>query len=219
LTPDADGVSIELMRGKQLELEFLAEEIRARAQVGPAEVVSSLVMARRLLGEPVRILPTLPTEASLVWRDGKYSIVIRAIEREAHFAVAHELGHWAQRELAGWRDPNEENYANRIAAAVCAPRALVNKIRSRDQAKLFRPLAKTACISETSAALRLQTLRDEDRAVITANHRYMLGQYRGIEPSRAIRLADGEEIDPNVDITPLRGGIDRGRVQLFGKAK
>lgn len=206
------------MRWKQLELEFLAEEVRERAGVEPDEVVSSLTIAHRVLGAPVRVLPSLPTEAALVCRNGAYSVVIRQLEREAHFAVAHELGHWAQREIAGWVVPEEEYNANYIGGAICAPWALVAKVRVRDHTKLFRPLAKAACISETSAALRLQAMLDEDRAIVTANHRFMLGRFNGIERGRAVRLADGEEVDPDVVVTPLRGsGIDRGRVQLFPK--
>lgn len=215
MTPRSDGASIREMRGEQLELELLAEEIRGRAGLVDTEVVSSLTIARRVMGVPIQLLPTLPNEAALVWNEGRYRIVVRSLEPETHFAVAHELAHWAQRELAHWQTPFEENFANRIAAAICAPRALVHSVRHRDPARRFRPLAKVAHISETSASLRLQSVYDEDRAVVTARHRNVMGRCTGIDSERARRLADGQEVDEGVDVVPLRGGIDRGRKQLF----
>lgn len=208
------------MGWEQLELEELAAELRRMACVESDEIVSALTMAKRILGVPVRVLGTLPTQACLTHDEaGRYRITIRRLEPESHFAVAHELGHWALREIAQADPPNEEELANRIAAALCVPSTLAKQVtKGVRRSHQFRPLAKATGVSETSAALRLRDLQDEARAVVTSRRRNLLGGFVGLEAARAIRLADEQESDPEIVTVRLRDvGIDSGRVQLFSK--
>jgi hypothetical protein len=205
--------------GEQLELEGIAQRVRKLAGVEEDETVSSLTIARRVLGVPVRVLPTLPTQACLVWDHDRYRILIRRLEREAHFAVAHELGHWALRELEGVAPADEEALANRFAGALCAPTHIVRAITKGRRSHHFRPLAKATGLSETAAALRLREVRGDSLAVVTANQRNIMGGFAGLDHDRAVRLADQAERDPRIAVVRLRGGIDEGRVQLYEKPR
>jgi hypothetical protein len=209
------------MRGEQLELERWAREVRRRAGFDELDLVSSLTIAKRAMGVEVLLNPSLHTQACLVTdADGFFRIVVRDLEAETHFAVAHELGHWALDAIARWKPPNEEAIANRLAAAICAPAVIVRAIVKREGRSVrrhLRPLARTTGLSQTAANLRASEVLDDERAVVTAAHQNVMVRSAGRypwEPGWVIQVALKGERDERLETTKLHGGIDAGRVAL-----
>lgn len=206
-----------MVRGVQRELEGLAREVRRRAGLNDDELALAPTIAERVLGRPIRIVPSLSTAACISFEDGRARILLREVRPDSNFDIAHELGHYALREIAGYSGADEERYANQIAAAMLAPSEVVRAVRRRHGGGLrpIRPLACATLISQTSAQLRLGEVLEDERAVVTKNGNVLVrsqgafpwadvpiidvargGQYRGLAKAK------------------LRGGIDEGRVAL-----
>lgn len=207
-----------------VELERLARTVRRLAGLDDLDLLSSLTIAQRVLGAPVRLVPSLETRACISMADGTYRIFIRALEREAHFDVAHELGHWALRELARYAGAEEERFANRIAGAIVAPGSAVKWATAQHGRGMrpIKPLANLTGISDTSANLRLSEVLGDDRWVATARRRNLLARVpSGRHPDRAALIAmafdEGPRIPGIVKTRLTPAGIDAGRVALKAK--
>lgn len=138
----------------QADIEALATVVRRRAGVrGP---VLAPTIAERALGVPLRVAPTLATGACLATVDGQPTIYIREIHADSNFDVAHELGHWALREIAGYRGGQEERLASAFAAAVLCPPPMVRRlVRAHGRRGAASALARRAIISRRCAVRRI----------------------------------------------------------------
>lgn len=185
--------------------------------MGPNELEIAPVIAERVLGVPLRVAPTLKTRACLAVVDGKYRIYIRSVGPDSNFDVAHELGHYALREIAGYSGPDEERFANHVAAAILAPGGIVRTVYIKHGAlKAIRPLAKAAMLSQTAAQLRLGEVIGDERAVVTKTGNVLV-RSRGAFPWSAVTVVNaspGELRALGLAKAALRGGIDTGRVAL-----
>lgn len=219
------------MRGEQLELERIASELRRRSQVTSDAVVMSPTLAERILGVPVAVAPTLRTSACLARVGKSYRVFIRAVGPDTNFDIAHELGHYGLRVIAGYQGPDEERLANRVAACLLAPREIVQSVvRTHGRAlRSIRPLARTVRISQTAAQLRLGEILEDERAVVTKTGNVLLRSQGTLDWSTipVVAVARGDvaiEVVRERDLgwrglarARLRGGIDEGRVALRAK--
>lgn len=198
------------------DLEGLAAELRRLAGLGEDDLVLAPTIAKRL-GVPIRMAPTLQAAACLAVVDGQFRIYLRGVGSDSNFDVAHELGHYALRSLARYDGPQEERYANYVAAAVLAPPPIVREAHQRYGAlKAIRPLAKTTLLSQTAAQLRLGEVIGDERAVVTASGNVLI-RTRGAFPWAEVSIIDADDRtfrSLGLAKTTLRGGIDTGRVAL-----
>jgi hypothetical protein len=199
------------------ELELIAQELRAIAELADDDIRHAPVIAARVLGERgVRLLPSGPPIAYL---DGETVLVSRD-HPDMNFAVAHELGEWALKYLANFKGTHaeRERAANYIAAAMLAPKPTVERAH-RYYGERLRALAETFGVSKTSMTLRLAEVRRDERAVVTKNG-HVLVRTQGTFPWAQIPVLDvarGESQWRGLAKTSLRGGIDEGRVALRAK--
>ena len=201
---------------EQLSLEFLAREVRDRARISPVEVVSAPRIALRLLGPTsVRVVPHLSTRACLAKVGGGHRIFVRANSPDANFDVAHELGHWALREVAGYVGDDEEALANLVGAALIAPPPAMRAAYDAF-GKAPARLAKCFAFSQTAALLRIAEVRGDELAIVTKNANVML-RTQGRFPwavDDARRWARGRAPRDVVKVR-LTGAFDQGRVALL----
>lgn len=208
---------------EQLELELLAEDIRERAGLVVDDFVDVIDVTHALLGDRSLLLdPDLAGLAYLRRRgDGRYEIVVKPGKPDFRHRVAHEIGHYALREIAQVRmtPAEEEIAANYVAGAILAPRAMIQKafdFYGPELDKLDR-VADAFGISQTSAQIRIADVVGEERAIVTAKHANVI-----VRNARTI-----DWTDPEIRSSPLRarapglakpivlrGGIDEGRIAL-----
>ncbi len=172
--------------------------------------IAPRIVARVIGPNTIRIVPSLKTEACLAVVDGRYRVVLREIGRDSNFAIAHELAHWAMRELAHTvPDGNEERQANYLGAAILAPPRAVTSAH-RFYGEKPRALADAFGLSQTSTILRLGEVRHDERAVMTRNgHRLLRSEGRFAWETVELR---GVTHVAGLTRARLRGGIDEGRI-------
>lgn len=208
------------MKGEQLELELLADEVRKRAGLAENENALATTIAVRLLGPTgVAIDPDLHGVAYLRRRsDGGFQIVVRPGLVDVRFVIAHELGHYALREVAHAElaGAEEERAANYLAAAILAPAESIRRAHRYfgNELRQLRPLAKTFGLSQTSTQLRLGEVLGDERAIVTARNGNILtrGQVWATVP--VLEVARGSRRTIGILKVTLRGGIDEGRIAL-----
>lgn len=201
------------------ELESVAAELRRRANLRSDELALAPSIAERVLGAPVAIAPTLRTSACLARVHDSYQIFLQEIGPDSNFDIAHELAHYALREIAHYVGPDEERLANQLAAMLLAPTSVVRAICEKHGTKLrpIRPLAKAARISQTAAHLRLGEVLRDARLIVTKRSGFILTRRTGItdwEQLPILEIAGGQREVSGVLRAELRGGIDEGRVAL-----
>lgn len=214
------SVHLVLVKGTQLELEFLAQEVRRIAGLGDDENALATTIATRVLGtDGVALDPQLQGPAYLRRRvDGGYQIVVRPTTPDMRFALMHEMGHYAIREIAhvtlGAVD--EERAANYLAAAILAPADTLRRayVFYGEGLRRLRPLAKAFGMSQTSMHLRLAEVLGDGRAIVTANNNNILSRGATWITIPVLKLASGETRRPDVQKATLHGGIDEGRIAL-----
>lgn len=209
------------MRGKQLELEGIAQAIRSRAGLRSDEYADITRIATSLVGEGNLIAdPSLRGATYLVDLGDKFQILARLDADDLRFRVMHECAHVALRRLAGARleAHDEERAANYIAAAIMAPAQVVSSAY-RQLGEEPVQLAFAFGMSQTAVTMRLAEVLGDERAVVTT------GRTRGVRRilvrnaqrvdwahPRIIAAADAELELPGLAKTRLLGGIDDGRV-------
>lgn len=211
-------------RGPRPDLELLATEVRRRAGLTDDDNELATTIAGRLLGEQgLAVDETLRGAAYLRRRsDGGYQIVIRPSFHDVRWAVSHELGHYAIREIARAQMPveAEEHAANYLAAAILAPPRAVRRAHAHYGAELrhLRPIARTFGLSQTATQLRLGEVLGDKRAVVTKRSNVVLSRGSGWMQIPAIEIARGKAKSQDIARATLRGGIDEGRVALHRTA-
>lgn len=170
------------------DIEGTAEAMYRAAGLDPREGASPLALARGLLGPgAVRSYhaASLPGDGSLAWLEGKPRIYIRAklppVRR--NFAVCHELAEWCLT-LARYQEPDVEQIANALAAALLAPRQRFLRAL-REDGRSLPLLAQHLGTTESCAALRLGETTDLPLALVA--------------PSRPVRLRGAEFAWPDED--------------------
>lgn len=205
------------MRGDQLELEYLAAAVRRLAGLTDKDVQPlATKIAVRLLGEDGIVLDReLRGPAYLRMReDGGYQIVVRAGLPDVRFAIAHELGHYAIREIAQAELDGvaEEHAANFLAAAILAPPHMIRRVHSFYGERL-RTIACTFGLSQTSTVLRIAEVIGDERAVVTRTGNVLArGDTWATVP--VLDYARGRTKWCGLAKAKLRGGIDDGRIAV-----
>lgn len=208
------------MEGEQLELEGIAQAVRKKASIAPDEIVSGPTLIERLLKTRVRVAPTLGSTACLTFDGRFYRVILREVSDDSNFDCAHELSHFALRTIARYFGPEEERYANALAAAILVPATIVRAAVGQHGAELaaIDPLADFGQMSQTAAHLRLGEILGDERAVLTKKNRNRMirsqGHFRwGKAP--LIGFLKGERDIPGLVKVQLHGGIDAGRVAFL----
>lgn len=204
------------------QLELFAERVRRLAGVNSEEIVDAAQLANRLIGPgSVVIVDRLACGARLRWVENGYRIELQEGLSDINFACAHELAHWALRELEHYEGPDEERFANYVGAALVAPRALVRAAATFYGAKLesVEPMSGALMISQTAATLRLGEVLGDDRVVVTKSGNVLRSSEEAFpEPDRRIvAFARSKRARPGVVKVALRGGIDTHRIALRTK--
>lgn len=202
------------------ELAALASELRRLADLAEDAVALAPRIAVGVLGTAIRIAPTLESSACLARAGSGYEIFIRSVGPDTNFDIAHELGHYALKVIARYTGPDEERFANQVAANVLAPRALVRDVvRAYGRGlRPIRPLARTVQISQTAAHFRLGEVLEDGRVVLTQRNHHVLVRSTGasIDWTQVpiTEVARGKRRWKGIARAELRGGIDEGRVAL-----
>lgn len=201
------------------EREGLARELRRAAGIAPGDIVRAEQIAEPLVGPVIRFR-LRGAEAMLVEVHGSPRIVVRPGVDDENFCVAHELGHYALRHLAGLRPTfdEEERQANMLAAAILAPAFPLRQARQHfgTCARALASIAVLFGMSQTATVLRFAEADDENRAVVTRSG-YVMMRGRSETPwasdDQARSWARARAPRGLVKVR-LRGGIDDGRVAL-----
>lgn len=202
---------------RQRDVEGLAAAVRRRAGVGDDEIVHAAEIAERVLGTRVIVAPDSPVSGRLLRHaDGRYRVLLREVGPDANFDVAHELGHYALRVLAGYRGAYEERLASQVGAALIAPPGVVRAARAAHGRFMrpVRPLADVLLLSQTATHLRLGEVLEDGRAVVTRTGNVLHGDGEfWSEDAALVAVARGAR-RRGIRKARLRGGIDDGRVAI-----
>lgn len=201
------------------QLDLFAERVRRLARVGDEEIVDGVDLATRLVGaESVTLVDRLTCGARLRWTEDGYLIELQTGLPDMNFACAHEVAHWALRELEHYSGPHEERYANYVGAALLMPRALVRAgvVFYGRRLEAVDPLATAVLVSRTAANLRLGEVMRDQRVVVTRTGNVLRSAEEAFaEPDRdVVTLARDDRSARGIVKAELRGGIDEGRVAL-----
>lgn len=191
--------------------------MRNRARVARTDVVSADTIARKAIG-PVIYHPIVSTRAMLSVVDQRPRIIAHPRARDLNFIVAHELGHYALRYVLAWSGPlaEEEELANRIGAAILAPRELLRGAFAWYGLGNVAPVAKLFGISQTATILRWAESEREEHAVVTVNRNVLVRSFGGFAwapPPVVSEWARGRA-PKGLRKIRLTGSFDRGRVAL-----
>jgi hypothetical protein len=217
---DSTQLEIVFLSPENKELESLARELRRLAGLDGDQVVLAPRIVEGVLGVPVRVAPTLSTAACLAHENGRFEILIREVTPDTNFDIAHELGHYALKEIGRYVGPEEERYANQIAAILLAPQEVVrHACRAYGRSlRVIAPLAQTVRISQTAAHFRLGEVLQDARVVLTQRHGNVLVRSVGktVDWTQVpiAEVARGKTKWKGIVRAELRGGIDEGRVAL-----
>lgn len=196
-------------------LEALAQEVRKRANLNDDELLLAPEIAERVLGPRNLALGAEETPARL----DSLRIIVPRDHPDMNFAVAHELGEWALRDIAKFQgdDLTRERAANYIGAAILAPARLVQRAH-RFYGERVGFLARAFALSQTSLVLRLAEVSGDERAIVTRTGNVIL-RTNGAYPWAnvpVVEVARGRKWR-GLAKAKLRGGIDDGRVALRAK--
>lgn len=211
------GVHSSAVRGDQLELELLAQEVRRRAGLADDDLALATRIAARVLGpHAVSLNPQMKGAAYLRRTIDGFQIVVNPGARDVRFHVAHELGEWALRSLAQFSgsEVERERAANYLAAAILAPESAVRRAHAAVGERL-KLLAAQFGLSQTSVVLRLAEVHGSERAIVTRTGNVLI-RTQGAFPWASVpvlEVARGTRW-AGLSKTELRGGIDEGRVAL-----
>jgi hypothetical protein len=190
------------------------------AKLGSDEVVDAFEFAIRLIGpKSVVVLDRLAVGARLRRSDdGDYTIELRDELPDINFACAHEMAHWALREVWKYSGNDEERLANRLGAALLMPKTLVEGVvRWRGGGlRPVAPLARMVEVSQTAAQLRIAEVIGDERAVVTRSGNLIVRNAAAVDwsdPRIPQTLRPGVR-HPGLAKSLLHGGIDEGRVAL-----
>jgi len=194
----------------QLELERLAAEVRRLAGVCDDELPLAIDLAERVLGHGAVAYGSARLPARL---DGR-QIVVPQGHPDLNFAVAHELAHWALRELAAFRGDHAagERAANALGAALVAPPHVVRRAHEHYGERL-RTIARLFGLSQTAVVLRIAEVLEQERAVVTRTGNVLL-RARQLDPAVVAHAAHARGRVVGLAKARLRGGIDEGRVAV-----
>lgn len=196
----------------------MARAVRKLARLDEDELENAPEIVERVLGpNTIAIVPALRNHGYLQRRGSDYRILVRPDNPDLNFTIAHELGHWALRELAGFRGApaDEERAANYVGAAILAPPTVVRTAHAI-WGERVRRLSRTFGLSQTSMVLRLAEVRLDERAVVTRDGNVII-RTNGAFPWTDVPIVDvalGERRWRGLAKANLRGGIDEGRVAL-----
>lgn len=168
--------------------EHLASEWLGRAGLAVDEPVRLETLVRRLLGPGAVIRPPAIQRSygALLQVNGKPRIALsdRTPQARRAFIVGHELAHWI---LDQSGEPNTEDNANRLAAALLCPGAAIERAEGLELAEA----AEAFGVSQTLYALRHAEYRAEPRVVVTRSHVFMRGTTNyASNPLRKTRITD-----------------------------
>lgn len=198
---------------EQLELEFLAREVRRLARAADDELLCAPEIAVRLLGPDAVVFGARGTPARL---DGD-RIVVPPDHPDLNFGIGHELGEVALRDIARYRGPDDERerLANRLGAAILAPPREVARAH-RFFGERLRTIARTFGLSQTSIVLRIGEVERDERAVVTRTGNVLVRTTGRVawQTLPIVEFAKGKTAVPGLAKASLRGGIDEGRTAL-----
>jgi len=183
------------------EIEGEAEAMLRSAAMDPREDVPMARLARVLGVEVVRSSAApFPGNAALVRFGAVWRVYLRCrlSTTQARFAVAHELAEWWLRRR-GYAGENVEEVANRLGAALIAPRPRVARLARF--IPTFAELAAELESSESLAALRVGEATGEPIALVS--------------PSRVRVRGDAWSWPPEAELQRARrGAVPRGLVKV-----
>jgi hypothetical protein len=148
--------------------------------------------------------------------EGRYRIFVRSEAEDRNFVIAHELGHWALR-LAMYDGAREEEFADRIGAAIVAPPAAV-RAAYHFFGENLSALAKHFGSTQSLVVLRLAEVLCQDRALLSPERARVLaanGPLATATPEELRAWAKGRS-PKGIRKAHLRSGYDRGRVAFRG---
>jgi hypothetical protein len=146
--------------------------------------------------------------------NGGWLIAFRPNAPDLNFVIAHECGHLALRlaEIAV-DDAQEEDRANRIAAALLAPKDAL-EVALKESGERLAPVARHFGMTQSSVALRVGCARDESAAVVAPTHVHAVGTLSA-HPDREIRaMSLAKTLPADMRLARLTGSYDKGRVAI-----
>lgn len=195
--------------------ERAAEELYREARLNPDQAVGAAEVAAGLLGpDCITLVPgsALPGRAELARVEGRWRIYLRrgASPEDMHHAIGHELGHlWVRRNMPGNAD--EEEIADRIGAALCAPRCAY--LRAHEQhGWMPRRLGRMFVLRPGSAALRISECTGAPVALVTPRRVRIRGESWPWPEEPSLRLVAHGEPLPIPGVRPI--SLGRGRILL-----
>jgi hypothetical protein len=203
---------------KQDEYEGLAAAVRRLARVDDDEVALATLIATRVLGrDAVALDSRIAGTAYLRSTPDGFQIVVNPRAADVRFHVAHELGEWALRTIAGFGGTDEEREiaANHIGAAILMPSSALRRVHASVGEKPA-DLAAHFGVSQTSIVLRLAEVHGDERAVVTRTGNVIVrtrGAFAWVDVP-VVDVARGHVRWPGLAKAKLRGGIDDGRIAL-----
>jgi hypothetical protein len=200
-------------------VEAEAAELLRRAGFEAGEVAAAETLALRLLGTRVRRVDgsvLRGADACFCVVNFEPTIWIRRglAPARQRFAICHEIAEWRLCELR-YAEPDVEDVANALAAALAAPRSAFRDAMREHGAEGFSGLARDFMLTETSAALRVGEVTGTPIAVVTPAIVRVRGDAFGWPDEQRIRaLARGRTPAPlrRVEIID-----ERRRIVLLGK--
>jgi hypothetical protein len=169
----------------QADIEGLAAWAYRRAGLEDDAPASPLELASRLLGNRVQVyrFSGLKAPAALARVESDWRIYVRGrlTSRALLWLTAHELGEYLLR-LEHYEGPDAEQAADRLAAALRAPRRAYQRV-ARFRGAAWSDLAAAFRTSESSAALRWAEVTGDPVALIA--------------PKRPIRTRGADFMWPN----------------------
>jgi hypothetical protein len=159
------------------EIERLGESVLREAKMRPTEPADALKLARRIVGPVMRLESNgLPSEVMLCCVHGQHRVYVRGEVSPLRLAwsLVHETAEFVLRRL-DYREPDVEDVANRLAAALRAPQRFAEQA-CRARGPRWTQLALDFGSSESCAALRYGEVMGAPLALLTATK---LARYRG----------------------------------------
>lgn len=150
----------------QWEIEGEASALLRAARLDGEDVPSMIVLAEHHLGAGAVVLGhCLGMRGDAQLYPGRILVRARLPVERARFAVAHELAEW-HLARTGYQEEDRERVANRLAAALAAPREISSRLAR--QWPLPSPCAAASALraTQTLVALRYGEVTNEPIAVV-----------------------------------------------------